>query len=91
MAPYDYDKELENIMTMVDEIEFGDNNDDEDDETMSDEDQMLRYSALAMAIEAKCGQDWDTHGHMIFSDDKFVTAAAKFYMFLKEVSKEVTK
>jgi hypothetical protein len=51
------------------------------------DDEMLRLSALSMAIESKCGQDYTERGQMIFSDDKFVTAAAKFYLFLKEVTK----
>jgi hypothetical protein len=50
-------------------------------------DEMLRLSALSMAIESKCGQSYDEDNRMIFSDDKFVTGAAKFYLFLKEVTK----
>ncbi len=61
-------------------------NQERDDEITND-DETLRFSALAMAIEAKCGQTYDEDGRMIFNDDKFVTAAAKFYLFLKEVTK----
>ncbi len=59
----------------------------ENDTEVNTDDETLRFSALALAIEAKCGQDYREDGQVIFNDDKFVTAAAKFYMFLKEVTK----
>lgn len=63
-------------------------NDKNDSSNKTDiDDEMLRLSALSMAIESKCGQSYDDSGNLIFSDDKFVTAAAKFYLFLKEVTK----